>query len=171
MRAGVCALWTLALLGAAAPLAVTAPAWLDARARARRELAFVPEAARDARLIAELRLALPPHAEHDAAPLARRVGVALAAAGLPAAALSDLSPESNLRSAGVVGRRATLTLTGVTLPELGRFLAAWRDAEPAWTVTAADLTPESSRTTPPGGDRPLRAVLTLETLFAAETQR
>lgn len=171
MRADLCVLWAVVLVGAAAPIAATAPAALAARAHARRELALAHDAARDARRIAELRAALPTHDAHDGAPLARRVGAALAAAGLAAGTLADLSPEAHLPSAGVVRRRATLTLTGVTLPEVGRFLAAWREAEPSWTVTAADLTPEPSRTAPPGADRPLRAVLTVEALFAAGARR
>ncbi|MCL4743435.1 MAG: hypothetical protein KJZ54_14660 [Phycisphaerales bacterium] len=171
MRGDLCVLWAVALVGAASPIASTAPAFLAARAAARHELTIAHDAARDVRRIVELRAALPTPHTGDESPLARRVGAALAAAGLDAGTLADLSPEAHLPSAGLVRRRATLTLTGVTLPEVGRFLAAWREAEPGWTVTAADLTPESSRTAPPGADRPLRAVLTVEALFASGARR
>lgn len=171
MRADLCLLWAVAFVGAAAPIAATAPGFFAARAAARHDLSRAHDAARDARRIVERRVALPTSDARDESPLARRVGAALASAGLDAGTLADLSPEAHLPSAGLVRRRGTLTLTGVTLPEVGRFLAAWREAEPAWTVTAADLTPESSRAAPPGADRPLRAVLTVEALFAAGARR
>ncbi|MCK6458213.1 MAG: hypothetical protein L6Q92_17000, partial [Phycisphaerae bacterium] len=70
------------------------------------------------------------------------------------------------------------TLDGVTLPDLGRFLEAWRKAEPGWVVTSIDLsaasgtsggsrikTPENGSTS--GRDRHLRALLAVEAVVAA----
>lgn len=97
--------------------------------------------------------------------LAARVADVMSASGLPRTALESLSPESERvtpASAGpsVSRRSATLTLTSVTLPDLGRFLDAWRQREPAWTITSIDLKP--ARDTAATGDLPLRVVLTLE---------
>src|SRR5690606_2866944 len=98
--------------------------------------------------------------------LAERTAGALADAGLPGSALQGVSPESQVggdRSGGVSRRRATLTLA-TTLPQLGRFLGAWRAREPAWTVTGIDLAPEARGEAAPGSDLPIRAVLTIESI-------
>jgi hypothetical protein len=107
--------------------------------------------------------------------LTPRISAALAAAGLPASALSSLSPEaeSPIGEGDLKARRtrAVLTLAPVTLPQLGGFLAAWRSREPQWTVSSIELSPQPGNQSPgqsaaaPGGDLPLRAVLGLETLF------
>ena len=76
-------------------------------------------------------------------------------------------------------QRATLTLTPITLPQVGSFLEAWRSAEPRWTIASIDLSPSgksnnlSQRGTQGSAltdstDLALRAVLVLETLFAEE---
>lgn len=108
------------------------------------------------------------------APLAQRVNDALAAAGLPSATLSSLSPESATRQRVTpegpmtVRKRATLTLAPITLPQVGKFLAQWRAQEPAWSVAGVDLGPEGGRVAPTGGDLPLRAVVVIETVLPAE---
>lgn len=124
--------------------------------------------------------------------LAQRVSAAIAAAGLPASALASLSPESQAgndggsRTVGGAGggvkierRRAVLTLGSITLPQLGRLLAAWREREPEWTVTSIDATPLQISDKPergggagggggggvqvaPGGDIPARVVIAIE---------
>jgi len=104
-------------------------------------------------------------ASHDNRTLAARVAAILADAGLPRDSLASLSPETqqNLSNTTLARRRASLTLSPVTLPELGRFLDHWRQAEPAWTVTAIDLNPQRQSVSTVGGDLPLRVLITLET--------
>ncbi|MBX3359539.1 MAG: hypothetical protein KF745_14055 [Phycisphaeraceae bacterium] len=110
--------------------------------------------------------------------LATRVTTALETAGLPASTLSTLtgdgeSPPS--REPRVAKRRVTFTLTGITLPALGRFLGAWRSAQPDWTVASIDLSPATGpmrgaprRSSDPiaaGTDLPLAAVIAVEYVF------
>jgi hypothetical protein len=119
-------------------------------------------------------------AQRGRPPLARgglttAVNEALAAAGVPAASLSSLSPAAEMPvtsqagSSGLaaVRQRALLTLAPITLPQVGRFLGAWREAHPDWTISAIDFSPEAPgrREPSPGSDLPLRVVITLETLF------
>lgn len=65
------------------------------------------------------------------------------------------------------GFRAVVTLSPVTLPQLGTFLAAWREREPGWTVSSLDLSPQTDKAEGKAGGRdlPLRVVIGLETLF------
>lgn len=128
--------------------------------------------------IDHLRSALPawaaspaPGAATDAdQPLAPRISEAIKACGLPPASLVSLSADSGhgnnpaTVAVTVVRRRANLTLTGLTLPQLGAFLATWRTREPAWPVTAIDLSPQGVQAIPTGGDLPLRAVIALESI-------
>jgi len=100
--------------------------------------------------------------------LASQISKALAHCGIPASTLQSLSPESQSASGtGCIRKRATLNLTGLTLPQVGAFLAAWRGAD--YTVSSIELsplerTPQASAASP-GADLPLRAVITLEGLF------
>ena len=95
-------------------------------------------------------------------------------AGLPPSALQNLTPETE-SAHGTTGLRrqvAKLTLDSLTLPELGRFLQEWRSAEPVWTVSSLDITPAPARKRAAAAeptDRPLRAVITIETVFATAT--
>jgi hypothetical protein len=103
------------------------------------------------------------------APLATRVSAALAASGLEQSTLAGLSPESLSQQSGsqtTLRSRATLTLQNLTLPELGTFIAAWRDREPAWSITSLEMAPLANARAiqKPGADLPIRAVLILETL-------
>lgn len=105
--------------------------------------------------------------------LTARVTAALADTGLPAASLASLSPETRQSLSKNTGTevsrsRASLTLIPVTLPELGRFLAAWQRDQPAWTVTALELNPQHNAANTVGGDLQLRVVLTLETTTVRE---
>ncbi|MBK9189389.1 MAG: hypothetical protein IPM33_10590 [Phycisphaerales bacterium] len=59
-------------------------------------------------------------------------------------------------------RRTTLTLTGIALPQIGRFLDDWRTTEPAWIPVSIDLAPMGGKPPETGGDLPLRAVIGLE---------
>jgi hypothetical protein len=116
--------------------------------------------------------------------LTTAVNEALASAGLLASSLSSLSPaaempialrpaaasgsgEANAPGLAAVRQRALLTLAPISLPQVGRFLGAWREAHPDWTISAIDFSPEAPgrREPSPGSDLPLRVVITLETLF------
>jgi hypothetical protein len=83
----------------------------------------------------------------------------------------SLSPETE-NPAGTSGLRkqaAKITLDGLTLPQLGRFLEEWRTAQPAWTLASIDITPTPHKarlTSDAKVDRPLKAVLGIEIVFA-----
>lgn len=108
--------------------------------------------------------------------LAQEVSAAMAAAGLPPTSLANLSPDTGTEVPGAIGLvrlRAGMTLNNVTLPQVGRFLSEWRRRQPAptsttspggWAVTAIDLAPETGGDKVVGGDLPLRAVLSLESI-------
>lgn len=172
MRPPAWILWGGATLASAIALAVTAPGAVRACGSANTELKSLRSTAAHAEVLASLRSPLPVEGvvEESQGTLAERVARALANAGLPSSALASLSPESQL-GPGNVGnakrRLATLTLASITLPELGRFLDAWRRREPGWTVAAIDLVPEArgqASLPTPGGDLPIRAVLTIESI-------
>jgi hypothetical protein len=171
-------LWVLAVIGSAATLAWSGRSALQARDSARQELGRLAIVQGQAEQIRQLQSAAPAwtDAGKPAAGLTARVGAVLQAAGLPTAALSSLSPEAESLTGSdqvrVHHRRATLTLGGVTLPQTGAFLDAWRQLEPAWTVASVDLGPESNRGNAPaaaGGDLPLRAVIALEAVYVEES--
>ncbi len=129
----------------------------------------------NAREIASLRSAAPPESRRLRPPpgLATRVADVVSKAGLPQSSLQSLSPETETQVWAAIGLRrqvAKMTLDGLTLPQLGRFLQEWRTAEPVWTVSTIDISPAPAhgRGTQPG-DRPLRAVLSIETVFATPT--
>lgn len=162
-------IWALTAAAVAGALGSTAPGAIAARRDAERARAQLHATARDAQEILRLRSQLPGSPAQDRARggLAPRVAAALERAGLPVAALESLSPEAQSAAgdaATVLRRRATLTLAGLTLPQLGRFVEAWRAAEPAWIPTSIDLTPAAGPPPEAGGDLPLRAVVSLESV-------
>lgn len=154
---------------------------------AKRDLIRLRQISADARELVTLRAA---HAERHgaaAAPdtpppkLSPTITAALASTGLPAQTLASLSPESATRervegggtgsipAAHVIRRRATLVLTPLTLPQLGRFLDIWRkqtlpDAGEPWTVSRIDVEPRRDGQPTPGADLPLRATLVMESV-------
>ncbi|HYE03385.1 MAG TPA: hypothetical protein VD963_09140 [Phycisphaerales bacterium] len=177
MRSSVPLAWAAALLGGGAALLVTVPPARSARERAAAACAELVRAESDVREIMALRAGLPEWTRRrpsDAA-LAPSVSAALGAAGLSASVLSSLTvndPAAGESDAPAARRRATLALTSLTLPELGRFLRAWREREPDWVIASLDIGPEPDRTRPrrsaaPGvaEDLPLRAMIGLEALF------
>ena len=108
--------------------------------------------------IESLRRAAPPVAA-SAKPqpnISGHVTDALVEAGLTPALLTTLTPESDTaierpaRSPSAAPRyrrqSARLTLEPTTLPDLGRFLAAWRSSQPQWTVASITLSPVSAGT-------------------------
>lgn len=102
--------------------------------------------------------------------LVSRLNAACTIAGVPRQAItavapgaeSDLDPARNLR-----GQDASVTLDGVTLSQLGRFLDAWRATEPAWRVTGLQITPQSQGRRD-GATTPLRIQLALRTTFLTQ---
>ncbi len=175
MRITIPLIWTLAGISSAAALAVALPAAMNSRSAARRELGQLERDRGPAQQIAAARASAPAWAARPRPwrGLARSVSAVLESSGLPPSALSSLSPEavaavSDQAQLGAKRQRASLSLTGVTLPGLGRFLEAWRSAEPAWTITSIDIGPErSAAATAPaeGGDLPLRALVRLEAFY------
>lgn len=160
---GAAAVWAVTV-GAS----LTVAAWSGARALgARSEAALaragLARAAADAGELAALRADAPEAAEaKPASELPARVTATLAACGLPASAVQNFSAEPSRRDAreGIQRERASLVLSQVTLPQVGRFLVAWRDAEPRWVVSSIELTADGPA--PGGGDLPLRVLMSLE---------
>lgn len=102
--------------------------------------------------------------------LTPRVAAALSSSGLPASCIASLTPQTQtvVGSAGhrVTKRSAAVTLTPIKLPELGSFLQAWCNREPAWIVSSIELAPDTTAASSPGADLPLRVNLTIESLAA-----
>jgi len=103
--------------------------------------------------------------------LASKVASALSRAALVNSVLQGLSPEAQTILNGDNGirlnrQRATLTLANLSLPQVGKFLDAWRTAEPDWIISGIDLSPVNAQGgSSVGTDLPLRAVITIEGLF------
>ncbi len=121
--------------------------------------------------------------------LTRRITRSLTMAGLSPSAMTSLTPESDQAASAArtsenkplyIRRSARLTLDGITLPQLGKFLEAWRSSEPGWLASSIDLSPftsseSASRIKPANGERPasprelpLRVLLTIEATIAAD---
>ena len=173
MRPSLLLIWVTTAIAASGSLALTAPGMSRARAESRRELARMQASAEVARHIVAARAAMPSAAGEsaDSSALATRVSTVLSSCGLPLSVLSSLTPDaaptSSAQQAGnaaAMRRRAALTLNGLTLPQLGRFLEQWRRAEPAWVPATIDLAPDHQRAAVAGGDLPIRAVISLERL-------
>lgn len=101
--------------------------------------------------------------------MATRVTSTLERVGLSAGILANLSPEADtvIRTVGqlqVTRGRATISLAGLSLPQAGRFLDAWRKAEPKWVPTSIDISLANAKPPEVGGDLPLRVVIALESL-------
>ncbi|MCC6228411.1 MAG: hypothetical protein IT432_04205 [Phycisphaerales bacterium] len=144
---------------------------------ARRERAFASEtlvlrrAQADELVLLRRATATLPRSSGD---LASRMTAVLASCGLHSSTLGSVLPEPpvELPSAGGVHRTrqiARVSLEKLTLPALGRILDTWRSAEPAWAITAIDLSAApGTKALAPGEDRQLRlrATLTLEAVFS-----
>jgi hypothetical protein len=145
-------------------------------ARADANVAFhqLSVASADAREVAAIRAAAPPQSRRHRPPsgLATHVADVVSKSGLPQSALQNLSPEteSGVGATGLRKETAKLTLEPLTLAELGRFLQEWRLAEPLWTVASIDITPTSTRGRGTN-DRPLRAVIGIDTVFANDASK
>lgn len=125
--------------------------------------------------------------------ISSRVAAALSSTGLPASMVTSLQREPDVAAAQQAALRASrarvmFTLEGLSLPQLGGFLAAWKRREPEWSVVSADITPQpppssSARSSSAassslnaasvwakGGDAPLRVSLTIESLSLTITR-
>lgn len=149
-------------------LGFSLPASLAARSQAHSAGLQLTSTARDAEAIRTLKSSMPPESSDEpAGGLTQRISASLARTGLPAAALAGLSPEAEsplVTQPGVraARRRTTLTLAGIALPQIGRFLDDWRTTEPAWIPVSIDLAPMGGKPPEAGGDLPLRGVIVLE---------
>ncbi len=160
-------------LGSMAALLVSALGYLTAR----RERASASETLVLRRAQAE-ELATLRHATatlpRSSGDLASRMTAVLASCGLASSTLGSVLPEPpvELPSAGGVHRTrqvARVSLEKLTLPTLGRVLDTWRSVEPAWAITAIDLSAAPvTKAVAPGEDRQLRlrATFTLEAIFS-----
>jgi hypothetical protein len=161
--------WALIILLCGAGLWWAGRSAGQARGAARDASAALDTVRAQADELAALRAAVPQDRKPGSG-LAARVSAALSASGLPASALSSLSPESGVNAgAGSTRQRATLVLAGATLPQIGAFLERWRSAEPAWVIASIELNPAQSPPPIPGADLPLRGTLGLEAVYIEAT--
>jgi len=171
MRPGPVILWACTVITGAGVLAWSMDRAHAAHSEADIERAALRQTREQLKQLASMPSAIGSHASDDNRTLAARVASVLADSGLPRDRLDSLSPESQQplsNNTTLARRRASLTLSPVTLPELGRFLDHWRQAERAWTVTAIDLNPQRQSASTVGGDLPLRVLITLETMSVRE---
>ncbi|MBX3378385.1 MAG: hypothetical protein KF678_15430 [Phycisphaeraceae bacterium] len=169
MNKSLVCLWSLSILASAAILMVTGTCAATARAAARDARHSLRTASEQATELVRLRQGRHEFSERLAGGLASKVAGAMASAGLATASLQSLSPEAQAAISGqtkLSRQRATLTLSNVSLPQVGTFLNAWRSAEPDWIISGIDLTPITSKDAPSiGSDLPLRAVISFEGVF------
>lgn len=106
------------------------------------------------------------------------LSAALGTALVPASTLASFAATSAIPTAdGLSRERAALVLNPITLPQLGRVLAAWQETEPHWAMTSIELSPVQLASSMPGahsstggggsgagGDRMISASITLEAL-------
>ena len=184
---------TTVLLAVALASSVTTVAWLASRAfhaaselesQRQRITAVVAKVAELDELRQRVQVVTIAQAQDE--DLTRRVTKTLASAGLPAAALSSVTPDADQPAgrtsqgnAAFIRRSARLTLDGLTLPQLGRFLEAWRSSTEGrgWTVAAIDITQGTSEQNTriknagqetPRRDQPLRVLLAVQAIVQPE---
>lgn len=172
MNRALAGLWMAVMFASAAVLLATGTRAATARLRSQnadRDLRAIGDQAGELALLRSSRTDFPERPTSGEGGLASKVSAAMARAGLPASILQSLSPEAQSAAQGearVSRRRATLTLAGLSLSQVGKFLDAWRTAEPAWIISGIDLAPMISKEAPSiGTDLPLRAVITIEGVF------
>ncbi|MDX9911483.1 MAG: hypothetical protein RBS39_06610 [Phycisphaerales bacterium] len=163
--------WTLAIVAALVMTWLSAPRALRsqrdlARARVQLDLA-AQDTAEAATITADLDGLVPDRnpstpSEPQRGSLAERAARALARAGIDPASLVSVTPAPIPGTNATTDERATVVLSGVTLPQLGRLLTTWSDAEPGLAFRAIDLERGRDEDAAPGQDVPARAVLTIE---------
>lgn len=152
--------WLLiaSIAGALAAAAWNASRWWVARTRATAAHGEVATA-RDLVAAVERARALPPLLAESAPPRDQLALVTdtLGRAGVAASVLRRVQPEAEGAIERIEGvtlpvRRSSMRveLDGLTLPELGRFLATWRTQNPEWTPVLVTLSPraETARDAP-----------------------
>jgi hypothetical protein len=176
MTSHLWAIATVVVLPGVVALGVTSARASRAHHRAHIAVGTVHSLGDGAHELASLRGSVPSWARdaQPAAGLTQAVTAVLEKCGLKSTVLETLAadpePESARVAAPTIHRRgASLVLSNLTLPQLGAFLAAWREREPRWTVARVDLSPvprkdEGGLGADAGGDLPVRAVLGLECL-------
>ena len=170
-------IWFVAIALSALTLGSTGWSWSRATRLQRVQIERLDRLTRHSKTISDLSTGLPAWAlgAKPAGALAPEISATLTGSGLPASAMSSLAadpgtatqPGPAQASVQARTRRATLVLASLTLPQLGTFCETWRQRQPAWTIAALDISPELGAPTAKaqtGGDLPLRAVLTLETI-------
>jgi hypothetical protein len=175
MTRGLAVMWGAVAVVAGGAVTVTALGYAEARAGAVRQLFVYHDALSQTRELTQLQAKAPAWIRCGRPPtgLTPRISAALASCGQPASSVASVSPESesSMGETDLHARRtrAVVTLSGVTLPQLGSFLGAWRAREPAWTIASVDLAPQTgsggAAVPGAGGDLPLRAVIEIETMF------
>lgn len=118
----------------------------------------------------------------DQVNLMSNLNAALLEAGLPVTALTNLTPEADgpvMSGRGGAGddaasryrrQAARVTIEQVTLPQVGKFLAAWRTAQPRWMVTSLQVQPAPAAAAPDRAvgeiaHQPLRMYLVIESTY------
>lgn len=174
MNRTILCVWLVVLAMSTCVLVIAGTRAAAARSQAhaaRRELVHVSHQATE---LARLRQTTRDFPDRPEGGLAGKVAAAMSRAGLSSSTLQTLSPEAQSAVTGdggarLVRQRATLTLSGPSLPQIGGFLEAWRIAEPNWVVSNIDLSQIVATTghapAALGTDVPLRAVISIEGLF------
>lgn len=140
-------LWVVVIAASVATLSVFAGRCSTASNRAHAASAQRDAAMKGRDRLAALRTSLPAWTTHPASEgLAPRVADALAACGLSSSVMSSLSAQegtlaARVGAASIRTRKATMTLTPITLSQLGRLMEAWRVREPAWIISDINLSP------------------------------
>ncbi len=114
------------------------------------------------------------HAEQPENDLIARVNITLDRAALGDESLGGLRKEADSAIASRSGAETAdyykqsfrLNLKSLSPAELGRFLAAWRETQPLWTVTRIDLTHQRGRGKT--GDK-YDATIVLTAVYVADT--
>lgn len=134
-----------------AVIAAGVSAWRASSASSDAHLARV-QAAAFSQQLAEIERLLPQRqtallASKPTESMSTSVRAAMATAGVDEASLRAVTPGADepVASGDTTGptyrrQSVTLTLSPITTRQLGQFLAAWRNAEPAWVVTRIDCT-------------------------------
>ncbi|MGE3109824.1 MAG: hypothetical protein AB7O77_15920 [Phycisphaerales bacterium] len=164
-------IWLTAIALGVLVLCTATSRYMTARSRASSAEARLVNVLASRAQLASLRQTLPAWTNlRPSEGLAPRLADSLAACGLPASTMSSLSAQAETvlvqpgasslaepsrkgaistsasRSGGVKSRKAGITLTPITLSQLGRFMQAWREREPAWVISNIDVAPLNGAT-------------------------
>lgn len=169
MKGPLLTLWLGTTLACALAVGWATLRYDSASFRARSEIAALEQTSAKIEQLASLPSTTDIKLTGDQGTLASRAASALSSSGLPRTSLEGLSPESARTIRGsdavtVARLGATLVISPVTLPELGRFLQSWRLEAPEWVVSELSIKPVASASAEPGGDLPLRVIVKVESI-------